>query len=64
MLAIFTYVSGLRAPALIAFIKDILVYVMILVAILYIPGRGRWLGAHLRDRGNAPEDDQPGDAQA
>src|SRR5882724_1884433 len=35
VLAIFTFVSGLRAPALIAFIKDTLVYVMIIVAVLY-----------------------------
>jgi solute:Na+ symporter, SSS family len=43
VLAVFTYVSGLRAPALIAFVKDALVYVMILVAIFYIPTRvGGW----------------------
>jgi solute:Na+ symporter, SSS family len=43
VLAVFTYVSGLRAPALIAFIKDTLVYVMIIVAVLYIPTRiGGW----------------------
>jgi solute:Na+ symporter, SSS family len=43
VLAIYTYVSGLRAPALIAFIKDTLVYVMIIVAVLYIPTRvGGW----------------------
>ena len=43
VLAIFTYVSGLRAPALIAFIKDTLVYLMIIVAVLYIPTRvGGW----------------------
>ncbi len=35
--------SGLRAPALIAFIKDALIYVMIIVAIIYIPMRvGGW----------------------
>jgi len=39
VLAIFTYVSGLRAPVLIAFIKDTLVYLMIIVAVLYIPTR-------------------------
>ena len=39
VLAIYTYVSGLRAPALIAFIKDTLVYVVIIVAVFYIrPG--------------------------
>src|SRR5215469_9389785 len=39
VLAIFTYVSGLRAPAMIAFIKDTLIYVFVLVAIFYIPTR-------------------------
>src|SRR5499427_5302815 len=54
VLAAYTWVSGLRAPALIAFIKDTLVYLMIIVAIFYIPGRlGGWdhifstAGAHL-----------------
>jgi solute:Na+ symporter, SSS family len=43
VLAVFTFVSGLRAPAMIAFIKDTLVYVMIIVAVLYIPARvGGW----------------------
>ncbi|MBV9445934.1 MAG: sodium:solute symporter [Streptosporangiaceae bacterium] len=43
VLAIFTAVSGLRAPTLIAFIKDTLIYVMIIVAIFYIPTRlGGW----------------------
>ncbi len=43
VLAIFTYTSGLRAPALISFIKDGLVYVMVLVAVIYIPTRlGGW----------------------
>ena len=43
VLAIFTFVSGLRAPALIAFIKDTLVYLMIIVAVLYLPTRvGGW----------------------
>jgi SSS family solute:Na+ symporter len=43
VLAIFTYVSGLRAPALIAFIKDTLIYVFVLVAVFYIPTRlGGW----------------------
>jgi SSS family solute:Na+ symporter len=43
VLAIFTYVSGLRAPALIAFVKDTLVYLMVIVAVFYIPTRlGGW----------------------
>jgi SSS family solute:Na+ symporter len=43
ILAGYTFVSGLRGPALIAFIKDALIYVMIIVAIIYIPIRvGGW----------------------
>jgi SSS family solute:Na+ symporter len=43
VLAVFTYVSGLRAPALIAFVKDTLVYLFIIVAVLYIPTKiGGW----------------------
>ena len=37
VLAAYTFTSGLRAPALIAFVKDILIYVMVLVAVVYIP---------------------------
>jgi SSS family solute:Na+ symporter len=43
ILAAFTYTSGLRAPAMIAFVKDLLIYVTILVAVIYIPTRlGGW----------------------
>ncbi|MGW3811717.1 sodium:solute symporter family protein, partial [Micromonospora sp. NPDC005113] len=43
ILAAYTYKSGLRAPALIAFIKDILIYIVILVAIIYLPYKlGGW----------------------
>ena len=43
VVAAYTYLAGLRAPALIAFVKDILIYVTVIVAILYIPGRlGGW----------------------
>jgi solute:Na+ symporter, SSS family len=43
VLAVFTAVSGLRAPTLIAFVKDTLVYLMIIVAVFYIPTRlGGW----------------------
>ncbi|MET9270561.1 monocarboxylate uptake permease MctP [Kribbella sp. NPDC003557] len=37
VLAAYTYSSGLRAPAMIAFVKDILIYLVILVAIFYLP---------------------------
>ncbi|MCC3772972.1 monocarboxylate uptake permease MctP [Streptomyces sp. UNOC14_S4] len=39
VLAAYTYSSGLRAPALIAFVKDALVYIVIIVAVIYIPIR-------------------------
>src|SRR6201999_1568002 len=43
ILAAYTYQSGLRAPALIAFVKDTLIYVVIIVAVLYIPHElGGW----------------------
>ncbi|OLF15537.1 monocarboxylate uptake permease MctP [Actinophytocola xanthii] len=43
ILALYTYQSGLRAPALIAFVKDILIYLVILVAVIYLPAKlGGW----------------------
>jgi SSS family solute:Na+ symporter len=44
VLAAYTYTSGLRAPALIAFVKDTLIYLTVIVAIIYIPTRigGGW----------------------
>jgi len=43
VLAVYTYQSGLRAPALIAFVKDILIYIVILVAVIYLPTKlGGW----------------------
>ncbi|HET6292718.1 MAG TPA: sodium:solute symporter [Kribbella sp.] len=45
VLAAYTYSSGLRAPAMIAFVKDGLIYLVIAVAILYLPGQlGGWGG--------------------
>ncbi|MFI6890013.1 monocarboxylate uptake permease MctP [Streptosporangium canum] len=46
ILAAYTYQSGLRAPALIAFVKDTLIYIVILVAIFAIPAQleGGWSG--------------------
>ena len=39
ILALFTYVAGLRAPALIAFVKDIMIYIVVIVAVALIPLR-------------------------
>ena len=37
ILAVYTYSSGLRAPALIAFVKDVMIYIVILAAVAIIP---------------------------
>ena len=37
VLALYTYSSGLRAPALIAFVKDIMIYIVVLVAVVVVP---------------------------
>jgi solute:Na+ symporter, SSS family len=37
ILAIYTYKSGLRAPAMIAFVKDVLIYITVIAAVLVIP---------------------------
>jgi SSS family solute:Na+ symporter len=43
ILALYTYNSGLRAPALIAFVKDTLIYLTIIVAVIVIPAKvGGW----------------------
>jgi len=39
ILAAYTYTSGLRAPALIAIVKDILIYVTVIAAIVVIPAK-------------------------
>jgi solute:Na+ symporter, SSS family len=45
VLAAYTYSSGLRAPAMIAFVKDTLIYLVIAVAIIYLPLKfGGWSG--------------------
>src|SRR6201996_6058148 len=43
ILAAYTYSSGLRAPALIAIVKDVMLYVMVLAAVIILPLR---LGAY------------------
>jgi SSS family solute:Na+ symporter len=43
VLAAYTYTSGLRAPAVIAFVKDTLIYLVVIVAIIYLPHKfGGW----------------------
>ncbi len=45
ILAAYTYTSGLRAPAVIAVVKDVMLYVMVLVALIVIPVK---LGGYAR----------------
>jgi len=43
ILALYTYSAGLRAPALIAFVKDIMIYIFVLAAVIIIPYQlGGW----------------------
>jgi len=45
VLAAYTYTGGLRAPALIAVVKDLLIYIAIIVAVAYLPAHfGGWGG--------------------
>src|SRR5215470_9659216 len=39
ILAVYTYSSGLRAPALIAFVKDVMIYIVVIVAIAIVPSK-------------------------
>jgi SSS family solute:Na+ symporter len=39
ILAVYTYSSGLRAPAMIAFVKDIMIYIVVIAAISIIPSK-------------------------
>lgn len=39
ILAAYTYFSGLRAPAMIALVKDVMIYITIIVAVVVIPAR-------------------------
>ena len=45
VLALYTYSSGLRAPALIAFVKDIMIYIVVLVAVAIVPSKLGGYGA-------------------
>ena len=45
ILAAYTYTSGLRAPAMIAIVKDLLIYLTIIVAMIVIPAQLGGFGA-------------------
>jgi SSS family solute:Na+ symporter len=61
ILAAYTYQSGLRAPALIAVVKDALIYIVVLVAVIYIPSKIGGFGAMFDAAEKAlPTRDKPG----
>jgi solute:Na+ symporter, SSS family len=39
VLAVYTYSAGIRAPALIAFVKDIMIYIAVIAAVAVIPSK-------------------------
>src|SRR5580658_4132274 len=53
ILALFTYKSGLRAPAMIAFVKDAMIYIFIIAAIFIIPHELGGFGAIFEAAGKA-----------
>jgi len=62
ILAAYTYQSGLRAPALIAFVKDTLIYLVIIVAVIYLPAKlGGWGGIFDSAKAKFDASPAPGD---
>lgn len=45
VLAFYTYSSGIRAPALIAFVKDVMIYIVVIAAVALIPAKLGGYGA-------------------
>jgi solute:Na+ symporter, SSS family len=61
ILAAYTYTSGLRAPAMIALVKDTLIYATVIVAIVYIPSKvGGWDNIFSSAAKVLPTRDKPG----
>ena len=53
ILALYTYSAGLRAPALIAFVKDLMIYIVVLVAVVLVPMKLGGYGAVFHSAGEA-----------
>jgi SSS family solute:Na+ symporter len=53
ILALYTYSAGLRAPALIAFVKDLMIYIVVLVAVVLVPMKLGGYGAVFSAAGDA-----------
>jgi SSS family solute:Na+ symporter len=52
ILALYTYTSGLRAPAMIALVKDVMIYIFVIAAVIIIPAKLGGYGA-IFDAANA-----------
>src|SRR6201990_3234167 len=62
ILAAYTHQSGLRAPALIAFVKDTMIYIVIIVAVIYLPAKlGGWGGIFDSAKAKFDASPAPGD---
>ncbi len=59
ILALYTYTAGLRAPALIAFVKDLMIYIVVLVAVVLVPMKLGGYG-HVLDTAQAAYDAKGG----
>ena len=59
VLAAYTYSSGLRAPALIAFVKDFLIYLVIIVATVWMAWKVGFGGALVAETFRTVIDMQP-----
>jgi solute:Na+ symporter, SSS family len=61
ILAAYTYTSGLRAPAMIALVKDTLIYATVIVAVIYIPSKVGGFDNIFSSAADAlPKRDEPG----
>ena len=53
VLALYTYSAGLRAPALIAFVKDLMIYIVVIVVVVLVPAKLGGYGAVFSAAGEA-----------
>jgi SSS family solute:Na+ symporter len=54
LLAAYTYIGGIRAPAMITIVKDILIWLVVLVAVITIPMKLGGFGAIFQQVHNPP----------
>ncbi|HEV3150984.1 MAG TPA: sodium:solute symporter, partial [Acidobacteriaceae bacterium] len=59
ILAAYTYTSGLRAPAAIAIVKDVMLYIMVIAAVIIIPAKLGGYGAVFANAAHALSQHKP-----